>query len=72
MIHQFSVFVKGVFLGRVLQKPCLDWPDFVLASLATLSLSVTAKIEEAENLRYFGEAYHTYMRQTKMFVPFLF
>ena len=48
------------------------WIGLSLASLATLLLSVTAKIEEAENMRYFGEAYEIYMRQTKMFVPFLF
>ena len=35
-------------------------------------LLVTAKVEEEENTRYFGIAYRRYMRQTKMFVPFLF
>jgi protein-S-isoprenylcysteine O-methyltransferase Ste14 len=43
-----------------------------LAVAASLLLVVTAKIEEGENVRYFGPAYKEYMRRTKMFVPFLF
>jgi protein-S-isoprenylcysteine O-methyltransferase Ste14 len=43
-----------------------------LAVITTFFLTMTAKIEEAENIRFFGAAYHSYMRQTKMFIPFLF
>jgi len=35
-------------------------------------LMATAKVEEVENTRFFGAAYQTYMKQTKMFIPFLF
>jgi protein-S-isoprenylcysteine O-methyltransferase Ste14 len=49
-----------------------DWPGGLLAAVATLFLVATAKVEEAENNRFFGEAYKAYMLQTKMFVPFLF
>jgi protein-S-isoprenylcysteine O-methyltransferase Ste14 len=60
---------------------CLAWGAFLkhvslvgfsLAAIATLALTVTAKIEEAENVRFFGAGYQTYMKHTKMFVPFLF
>ncbi len=43
-----------------------------LAAIATFFLFVTAKIEEAENMEYSGAAYEGYMKQTRMFVPFLF
>jgi len=43
-----------------------------LAVFATLFLILTAKIEESENIVFFGEAYRKYMSRTKMFVPFLF
>jgi len=39
---------------------------------ATGFLLATAKVEEAENVRYFGTAYQAYMRHTKMFIPFVF
>lgn len=43
-----------------------------LALLITLFLFLTARSEEAENIRFFGEAYREYMQRTKMFVPFVF
>jgi protein-S-isoprenylcysteine O-methyltransferase Ste14 len=49
-----------------------SWLGGLLALGATLFLVATARVEEAENLRFFGEAYREYMKQTGMFVPFLF
>jgi protein-S-isoprenylcysteine O-methyltransferase Ste14 len=49
-----------------------SWLGGLLALAATLFLVATARVEEAENLRYFGEQYKEYMQRTKMFVPFLF
>jgi len=43
-----------------------------LAVLATIFLTITAKIEESENTRFFGSAYKSYMEKTKMFIPKLF
>jgi len=43
----------------------------LLAGLTTFFLTMTAKIEESENIAFFGQAYQAYMKQTKMFVPFL-
>ena len=43
----------------------------ILASAASVSLILTAKLEEKENCVYFGEGYTTYMQKTKMFIPFL-
>lgn len=56
--------------GAFFKSPAL--PGVLLALAATLCLTATAKTEEAENIRYFGAAYQAYIRQTKMFIPFLF
>lgn len=48
-----------------------SWVGVYLAVLTTFFLTMTAKIEEAENIGFFGVAYQGYMKQTKMFVPFL-
>ena len=49
-----------------------SWVGVCLAVITTFFLTMTAKIEEAENIRFFGAAYQSYMKQTKMFIPFLF
>lgn len=49
-----------------------SWISFSLAAITMFFLTVTAKIEEAENIRFFGPEYRVYMKQTKMFIPFLF
>ena len=43
----------------------------VLAGVATLALTTTAKVEEAENVARFGQEYRDYMKQTRRFVPFV-
>ena len=50
-------------------------PSWVASGLvlgATAFLLATAKVEEEENIRYFGAPYRTYMQRTKMFIPFVF
>ena len=49
-----------------------SWAGVFLAVIATFFLTVTAKMEEVENTRFFGAAYQSYMKKTKLFVPFLF
>ncbi len=49
-----------------------SWLDAGLALLCTLFLTTTARLEERENIDYFGPAYVTYMKRTKMFVPWVF
>jgi protein-S-isoprenylcysteine O-methyltransferase Ste14 len=56
----------GTFLKEV------TWYSVCLVVAATVLLIVTAKIDEAECVRYFGTAYEEYMKRTKMFVPYLF
>ncbi len=49
-----------------------SWVGVSLAVITSFFLTMTAKIEEAENICFFGPAYESYMKQTKMFIPFLF
>jgi protein-S-isoprenylcysteine O-methyltransferase Ste14 len=49
-----------------------SWLGGLLAMAATLFLVATARVEEAEDIRFFGEGYKEYMKRTKMFIPFLF
>ena len=44
----------------------------ILAVLSTVFLVITARKEETENLAYFGEEYIEYMKQSKMFIPYIF
>ncbi len=39
---------------------------------ATLFLFLTAKIEERENTQFFGACYTSYIKKTKMFIPYLY
>ena len=44
----------------------------VLVILVTLILFVVAKVEENENIEFFGHIYVDYMRSTRMFIPHVF
>jgi protein-S-isoprenylcysteine O-methyltransferase Ste14 len=47
-------------------------PGLIFVAIATACLFATGKLEETENLLYFGEPYRDYMKRTRRFVPFLF
>jgi protein-S-isoprenylcysteine O-methyltransferase Ste14 len=54
---------------------CFKQPDLtslILVTAGSLLLFVTSRIEEQENIRYFGQEYRDYMRHTRRFIPFLF
>ena len=50
----------------------LSLPGIALVTLSTLFLVLTAKADETECTRFFGNPYHEYMKKTKMFVPYIF
>lgn len=56
--------------GAFLKGP--SWTGASLAVATTAFLTLTARVEEAENLGRFGADYAAYMQTTRMFVPFLF
>ncbi len=48
-----------------------SWLGAALATGANGLLIVTARVEEQENINYFGDEYREYMKRSKMFVPFI-
>jgi len=46
-------------------------PLFIVSFISTFFLFVTAWYDEKECIGFFGEEYKTYMKKTKMFLPFL-
>jgi protein-S-isoprenylcysteine O-methyltransferase Ste14 len=56
--------------GAFFKQPSLA--SGCMGVVASGFLYMTAKVEEAENITYFGEAYQEYMKRTRMFLPFLF
>jgi protein-S-isoprenylcysteine O-methyltransferase Ste14 len=50
---------------------CPTWLGFVVALLASIFLVATARVEEVECIRFFGESYRDYMKRSKMLVPFI-
>lgn len=61
-----------LFLGWGILLKNVTWIGIILAALNTLFLVVTARIEEAENTAYFGGEYQDYIKQTRMFIPYIF
>ena len=55
--------------GVFFKEPAWLGGGFALA--ATVSLVATAKADEAECQRFFGQAYADYMKRTKRFLPFV-
>jgi protein-S-isoprenylcysteine O-methyltransferase Ste14 len=56
----------GIFL-----KDITLWSTITVAA-ASVSLYLSAKVEERENVATFGDEYVQYMGRTKMFIPYLF
>jgi protein-S-isoprenylcysteine O-methyltransferase Ste14 len=50
----------------------ITWSSVCLVIIVTISLVATAKKDETECIRFFGQIYRDYMVGTKMFIPFLF
>jgi protein-S-isoprenylcysteine O-methyltransferase Ste14 len=55
----------GVFLKHV------TMPSLAVVIITTGFLTITAKIEEQENIAFFGSDYEEYIKKTRMFVPHL-
>ncbi len=55
--------------GIVFKSP--SWLDAGLTLLCTFFLAATARVEERENIAYFGDEYVEYMQHSKMFIPLI-
>ncbi len=56
--------------GVFLKDPA--WLGGCLALAMTFCLILTARVEEAENKRFFGTTYQEYVKRTRMFIPFIY
>lgn len=45
--------------------------QWILALINLIALIITAKVEEKEMMKNFGNDYAVYMKKTKMFIPFI-
>jgi protein-S-isoprenylcysteine O-methyltransferase Ste14 len=62
-----SFLLGGV--GAFLKDPSVL--GFLLFTFVFIFAFVTAKVEEEDNIKRFGDEYIAYMKTTKMFLPFL-
>ncbi|MFC2098156.1 methyltransferase family protein [Bacteroidota bacterium] len=62
-----SLIIGG--FGCMMKDP--DWIPGVLSASNLIALYMTAKLEENEMLQKFGNEYASYIKKTKMFVPFI-
>ena len=60
-----------LFLGWGMFFKSPSWLDLGLALLCTFFLTATARVEERENVDYFGDEYTAYMKRSRMFIPFI-
>lgn len=44
----------------------------IVATFSSVLLFITGKMDERENIAYFGEKYVDYMKRSKMFIPYVF
>ena len=63
-----SIFLLGT--GVVLKNTGTF--QLVLGVINIIAVWVTARIEENEMIEKFGDEYRNYIRETKMFIPFIF
>jgi protein-S-isoprenylcysteine O-methyltransferase Ste14 len=62
-----SIFLLGT--GIVLKDP--GPLQLLLGIINLIAVGITARIEEYEMIRKFGNEYREYMKETKMFIPFI-
>lgn len=63
----FSLFLLGT--GVMMKDP--DPPALILGGINLIAVWFTALTEEKEMIDRFGEPYREYMKETRMFIPFI-
>jgi protein-S-isoprenylcysteine O-methyltransferase Ste14 len=66
MYGSLAIFGWGMFLKSI------TWQGFIIILIISISLYITAKVEEKEMLKKFGEQYEMYRTKTKLFIPFIY
>jgi protein-S-isoprenylcysteine O-methyltransferase Ste14 len=65
------MYASLMFLGTGAFLKSVTPATIVLAVINIIALYLTCRIEEKEMFKRFGDEYNRFMRQTKMFIPFL-
>lgn len=65
------MYASLLFLGWGAFFKHISLLTVILILLVSAFLIAVARVEERENLKFFGPEYADYMRQTKMFIPWL-
>lgn len=60
-----------LFLGWGAFLKNITMPTFMLVLYVTGLIVVVARVEERENIRFFGVTYKLYMKRSKMFIPWI-
>lgn len=63
----FSLFLLGS--GVMMKDP--DLKSFLLGAVNLIAIYITAMMEEKEMIEKFGDVYKEYIKETKMFIPYL-
>jgi protein-S-isoprenylcysteine O-methyltransferase Ste14 len=62
-----SLFLLGT--GVMMKDPKIT--ALILGAVNLLAVYITSRIEETEMIERFGETYREYMKETRMFIPFI-
>jgi protein-S-isoprenylcysteine O-methyltransferase Ste14 len=62
-----SLFILGT--GVMIKNP--ETIQYILGGVNLVAVWLTARIEEKEMIARFGDDYRTYMKETKMFIPYI-
>ncbi len=60
-----------LFLGSGIFLKAPSFFGLIILLLVIVSLALTAKVEEEEDILYFGDTYVVYKNRTKKFIPYL-
>ena len=68
--HPLYASLIFVTWGILLKNPSVDL--CIISLVSTILFYLTSRYDEKECFAYFGEKYSTYMKHTKMFIPYIF
>ena len=55
--------------GIMMKDP--EWPQIIMSLINFIAMYLTGRVEEVEMIRKFGKEYASYMKETKMFFPYI-
>lgn len=67
--HPLYLSLLAVGTGAMMKDP--DLLQLLLGVINLIAIWLTARIEEKEMIARFGDEYRQYMKETKMFIPYL-